>query len=115
VIEPIFEADLEPNAYGYRPKRSAGNAVAAVHGLLRRGYTDVVDADLTKYLDRASYCPPAYEGCSKRSGCGRISLRRKPFLRPRLTWMASISPRLTRCHTVCRETPNRRIVWYTVR
>jgi RNA-directed DNA polymerase len=51
VIEPIFEADLEPNAYGYRPRRSAGDAVAAVHGLLRRGYTDVVDADLTKYFD----------------------------------------------------------------
>src|ERR671934_258084 len=51
VIEPIFEADLEPNAYGYRPKRSAGDAVASVHALLRRGYTDVVDADLTKYFD----------------------------------------------------------------
>jgi RNA-directed DNA polymerase len=51
VIEPIFEADLEPNAYGYRPKRSAGDAVAAVRELLRGGYTDVVDADLTKYFD----------------------------------------------------------------
>src|SRR6266849_4277769 len=51
VIEPIFEADLEPNAYGYRPRRSAGDAVQAVHGLLRRGYTDVVDADLSKYFD----------------------------------------------------------------
>jgi RNA-directed DNA polymerase len=51
VIEPIFEADLEPNAYGYRPKRSAGDAVEAVHELLRAGYTDVVDADLTKYFD----------------------------------------------------------------
>ena len=51
VIEPIFEADLEPNAYGYRPKRSAVDAVKAVHGLLRRGYTDVVDADLSKYFD----------------------------------------------------------------
>jgi RNA-directed DNA polymerase len=51
VIEPIFEADLEPNAYGYRPKRSAWDAVEAIHGLLRRGYTDVVDADLTKYFD----------------------------------------------------------------
>ena len=51
VIEPIFEADLEPNAYGYRPKRSAGEAIEAIHGLLRRGYTDVVDADLTKYFD----------------------------------------------------------------
>lgn len=51
VIEPILEADLEPNAYGYRPGRSAGDAVEAVRGLLRRGYTDVVDADLTKYFD----------------------------------------------------------------
>jgi RNA-directed DNA polymerase len=51
VIEPIFEADLEPNAYGYRPKRSAGDAIAAVHALLREGYTEVVDADLTKYFD----------------------------------------------------------------
>jgi RNA-directed DNA polymerase len=51
VIEPIIEADLEPNAYGYRPRRSAGDAVKAVHGLLRRGYTDVVDADLSKYFD----------------------------------------------------------------
>jgi RNA-directed DNA polymerase len=51
VIEPIFEADLEPNAYGYRPRRSAGEAVEAVHDLLRRGHTDVVDADLSKYFD----------------------------------------------------------------
>jgi RNA-directed DNA polymerase len=51
VIEPIFEADLEPNAYGYRPRRSAGDAVKAVHDLLCRGYTDVVDADLSQYFD----------------------------------------------------------------
>jgi RNA-directed DNA polymerase len=51
VIEPIFEADLDPNAYGYRPKRSAGDAIQAVHKLLCRGHTDVVDADLSKYFD----------------------------------------------------------------
>lgn len=51
VIEPIFEADLEPNAYGYRPKRSALDAVVKIHKLLREGYTDVVDADLSKYFD----------------------------------------------------------------
>jgi len=51
VIEPVFEADLEPNTYGYRPKRSALDAVKAVHGLLCQGYTDVVDADLSKYFD----------------------------------------------------------------
>jgi RNA-directed DNA polymerase len=51
VIEPIFEADLEPNTFGYRPGRSANDAIRQVHGLLTRGYTDVVDADLTKYFD----------------------------------------------------------------
>ena len=45
VLEPIFEADLEPNAYGYRPKRSALDAIRTVHELLCKGYTDVVDAD----------------------------------------------------------------------
>jgi RNA-directed DNA polymerase len=51
VLEPIFEADLEPNAYGYRPKRSALDAIRTVHELLYKGYTDVVDADLSKYFD----------------------------------------------------------------
>src|SRR5438034_6586544 len=52
LIEPIFEADLEPSAYGYRPKRSAHDAIREVHKLLCTGYKDVVDADLSKYLDR---------------------------------------------------------------
>src|SRR5712672_3087237 len=51
VLEPIFEADFEDNAYGYRPGRSAIDAVRRVHGHLRAGYTDVVDADLSKYFD----------------------------------------------------------------
>jgi RNA-directed DNA polymerase len=51
LIEPILEADLEPNVYGYRPKRSAQDAIQEVHKLLRAGYTDVVDADLSKYFD----------------------------------------------------------------
>jgi RNA-directed DNA polymerase len=51
VLEPIFEADLDPAAHGYRPGRSAGDAITTVLGLLRQGYTDVVDADLSKYFD----------------------------------------------------------------
>src|SRR5664279_3556390 len=51
VLEPIFEADLEPKAYGYRPGRSGIDAVKAVHRLLCQGFTDVVDADLSKYFD----------------------------------------------------------------
>lgn len=51
VLEPIFEADFEDSAYGYRPRRSAQDAVRAVHAALCEGYTDVVDADLSKYFD----------------------------------------------------------------
>jgi RNA-directed DNA polymerase len=51
ILEPIFEADLEPNAYGYRPRRSAQDAIQKVDELLHEGYTDVVDADLSKYFD----------------------------------------------------------------
>ena len=51
VLEPIFEADFEDSAYGYRPRRSAVDAVKETHRLICRGYTDVVDADLSKYFD----------------------------------------------------------------
>jgi hypothetical protein len=51
LLEPIFEADFDPNAYGYRPKRSAQEAIQKVHKLLCAGYADVVDADLSKYFD----------------------------------------------------------------
>jgi RNA-directed DNA polymerase len=51
VLEPIFEADFEASAYGYRPRRGAEDAVKEVHRLLCQGYTEVVDADLAKYFD----------------------------------------------------------------
>src|SRR3954463_16394210 len=51
VLEPIFEADLEDDAYGYRPARGAADAIKDVHRLICRGHTDVVDADLSKYFD----------------------------------------------------------------
>src|SRR5918996_493460 len=51
VLEPIFEADLDPAAYGYRPGRGGTDAIKAVHALLCPGFTDVGDADLSKYFD----------------------------------------------------------------
>jgi RNA-directed DNA polymerase len=51
VLEPIFEADLQPEQYAYRPDRSALDAVRAVHALVNTGHTEVVDADLGGYFD----------------------------------------------------------------
>ena len=51
VLEPIFEADLEPEQHAYRPGRGALDAVRETERLLRTGHTDVVDADLSGYFD----------------------------------------------------------------
>lgn len=51
VIEPIFEADFCPNSYGFRPKKSAHDAVDDIADALHQGYTNVIDADLSKYFD----------------------------------------------------------------
>lgn len=51
VIEPIFEADFEDTSYGFRPKRSAADAVKAVKKNLHEGKSNVFDADLSSYFD----------------------------------------------------------------
>jgi len=51
VIEPIFEADLQASSYGFRPKRSATQALEAIREAGNRGYNFVVDADIQGYFD----------------------------------------------------------------
>jgi len=51
ILEPIFEADLQPEQYAYRADRSALDAVSAVHRWASYGHTEVVDADLSGYFD----------------------------------------------------------------
>ncbi len=51
VLEPIFEADLQPEQHAYRPRRGAHDAVRQVHRWITAGRDEVVDADLSGYFD----------------------------------------------------------------
>ena len=66
VLEPIFEADLQPEQYAYRPERSANDAVKRVHRLLNTGHNEVVDCDLSKLLRRDTACRTDEEYCPAR-------------------------------------------------
>jgi RNA-directed DNA polymerase len=57
VLEPIFDEDLQPEQHAYRADHSAHQALCVVQGLLDRGLTEVVDADLSGYFD----CIPHHE------------------------------------------------------
>ncbi len=54
IVEPIFEADFQPGSFGYRPKRSAHQALVRVADAIAQGKTRVIDIDLKAYLDVAS-------------------------------------------------------------
>lgn len=51
ILEPIFEADFEDCSYGFRPGRSAHQALRAIEQHLKAGYSEVYDADLAGYFD----------------------------------------------------------------
>jgi hypothetical protein len=56
ILEPVFEADFQPGSFGYRPKRTAHDAVKRVAEAIVQRKTRVLDVDLRAYLDVASYC-----------------------------------------------------------
>jgi RNA-directed DNA polymerase len=55
ILEPIFEADFQPGSYGYRPKRSAHDAVHRVAEAIVVGKTHVIDVDLRAYFDNVRH------------------------------------------------------------
>jgi RNA-directed DNA polymerase len=71
VLEPIFEADLEPEQHAYRPGRDALDAVRIVERHLRTGHTEVVDADLSGYFDSIPH-PELLKSLSRRISDGRL-------------------------------------------
>ena len=107
-LEPILEPVFHPDSYGYRPGKSAIDAVRTARQRCWR-YDWVLDLDVKAFLDAASYCPLVHEVRSKSSDCLVITLILSPFCLPRVTCTASSSPRLTRCNTVWRETPSLRV------
>jgi len=55
ILEPIFEADFQPGSYGYRPKRTAHEAVYRVAQAIDQSKTSVIDLDLRAYFDNVQH------------------------------------------------------------
>jgi len=71
VLEPIFERDFAEQSYGFRPQRGAKPALRRVDGLLKAGYTWVVDADLKSYFDTIPR-QPLLERVAEKVSDGRV-------------------------------------------
>ena len=71
VLSPIFEADLQPEQYAYRPGRSANDAVRRVHRLLNTGHCEVVDADLSDYFGQIPHAE-LLKSIARRVSDGRV-------------------------------------------
>jgi RNA-directed DNA polymerase len=79
ILEPIFEADFQPGSYGYRPKRTAHEAIDRVAQGIVEAKTKIIDLDLRAYLDSYTQCSYRY---SKRLGGGATTLIRNPLRCP---------------------------------
>lgn len=71
VLEPIFEADLQPEQHAYRPGRSALDAVQRVQALVIAGHTEVIDADLSGYFDSIPHAE-LMKSAARRISDGRL-------------------------------------------
>jgi RNA-directed DNA polymerase len=74
-LGPIFEADLQPEQYAYRPGRRAHDASACIDGLLRSGHTQVIDADLSGYFDSIPHAELMRSVRLRRWLCGKHKVR----------------------------------------
>ena len=88
VLQVNWDRTFSEHSFGFRPKRSAHQAVKRAQELIVSGHGVVVDIDLEKFLERASHYTRSVGCALKRSGRAAGTLILKPFLRPQLTWTA---------------------------
>jgi RNA-directed DNA polymerase len=82
ILEPIFEADFLDCSYGFRPGRSAHQALAEIRGHLQAGYQAVYDADLKGYFDSIPH--------DKLMACLRMRITDRPVLNLIRSWLAAV-------------------------
>ena len=81
ILEPIFEVDFEDCSYGFRPGRSAHQALEEIRGHLKAGYQAVYDADLKGYFDSIPQ--------DKREACLRMRVVDRSVLKLIRMWLQS--------------------------
>ena len=81
ILEPIFEADFEDCSYGFRPNRSAHQALEEIRGHLKAGYQAVYDADLKGYFDSIPH--------DKLMACLRMRITDRSVLQLIRMWLES--------------------------
>jgi RNA-directed DNA polymerase len=82
ILEPIFEADFEDCSYGFRPGRSAHQALEEIHRHLEAGYREVYDADLQGYFDSIPH--------EKLLACVRMRIADRSVLQLIRSWLEAI-------------------------
>jgi len=86
ILQAIWEPEFRDCSYGFRPGRSAHQALARVNQIITGERTQwVVEADIKSFLDVASQCTRCHDEWIKRSGWLSTILIRMPFLLPRTT------------------------------
>jgi len=80
VLMPIWEADFHPGSYGFRPKRRAQQAIAAIQQAVHHGHVEIIDADLSKYFDTIPH-RQLMQRVARRVGDGSVLKLIKSWLR----------------------------------
>jgi group II intron reverse transcriptase/maturase len=94
LLQPIFEADFHDNSYGYRPGKSAQQALDAIREAIRQGYHEVIDADLSGYFDTINHAA-LLKLVARRVSDGSILKLVKQFLQAPIVERAGGKQRIT--------------------